>query len=363
MQACGGSIEFVRFMEIALYQPGLGYYVSGAPKLGQCGDYITAPELGDLFANCVARQCAQVLDAIGGGDILEGGAGSGALAAGVLNVLEQRDSLPHQYQILEVSPVLRVRQRQTLEQRVPHLLHRVRWIEEQVSPGFRGVMLANELLDAMPAVRFHVESKGFAVAHVALEGDGFGWRKAPAHDAATQCMQERLGSRGLPTGYRSEIALQAEAWVRTLGRALAKGVMLIIDYGFPRHEFYHPQRVDGTLMCHYRHRAHDDPLILVGLQDITVHVDFSALAHAALEADLDVYGYTQLAPFLMSLGLLELIDDAGARPVQYGLALTQQVKKLTLPSEMGELYKVIALGRGVDVPLMGFQMQDHRARL
>lgn len=350
-------------MEIALYAPGLGYYVSGAPKLGPCGDYITAPELGDLFAHCVARQCVQVLDAIGGGDILEAGAGSGALAAGVLSVLDQCDSLPHQYQILEVSPALRVRQRQTLEQRVPHLLDRVRWIEDQVSPGFRGVMLANELLDALPAVRFHVESKGFVVAHVGLEGDGFRWRKAPPDDAVTQCMQERLGSRGLPAGYRSEIALQAEAWVRTLGCALAKGVMLIIDYGFPRHEFYHPQRVDGTLMCHYRHRAHDDPLILVGLQDITVHVDFSALAHAALDVGLDVYGYTQQAPFLMSLGLLELVGDAGARPVRRSLDLAQQVKKLTLPSEMGELYKVIALGRGMHAPLIGFQMQDHSARL
>ncbi|MDH3690420.1 MAG: SAM-dependent methyltransferase [Gammaproteobacteria bacterium] len=362
MKLSGGTLDFSSFMDIALYQPELGYYMSDLRKFGEGGDFVTAPELGGLFGRCIARQCHQVLQAIGGGDILEVGAGSGALAAQVLTTLEKEYALPRTYQILELSDSLRAHQRQTLTLQVPHLIDRVQWMEQQPQPSFRGVMLANELLDALPTTRFYVDQGCLSVFHVAHEHGQFTWRTVAANEAVTRSIQERLDTSALPNGYSSEINLQAESWVRTLGQALDTGVMLIVDYGFPRHEFYHPQRHQGTLMCHYRHRAHDDPLILVGLQDITAHLDFTALAQSGHDAGLELYGYTQQAPFLMSLGLLDLIADTSLIP-KLGLQLTQQVKKLTLPSEMGELYKVIALGRGVNQGLIGFEMQDHRARL
>ncbi len=359
IDAHGGAIDFSRFMELALYAPGLGYYSAGQQKFGDAGDFVTAPELGSLFARCLARPCAQVLTALGSADILEAGAGSGVLAADLLRELEALGSLPRNYLILELSAELRARQTQTLKLKVPHLFDRVHWLEALPAKGFRGVVFGNELLDAMPVERFRVTAAGLQQLQVGWEKNRFVWRERSA-DAA---LPQRVGVFCLPAHYTSEINLHAEAWVGSVADSLTEGVVLLVDYGFPRAEFYHPQRAGGTLMCHYHHRAHTDPLIGVGLQDITAHVDFTAIAEAGCAAGLKLLGYTSQASFLLDCDLEKILSASDPNDVRAHLALTQQVKKLTLPQEMGELVKVVALGRGLDKPLAGFRQQDRRARL
>lgn len=356
--ACGGAVDFSRFMARALYEPGLGYYRSGRQQFGAGGDFVTAPELGPLFAACLARPCAQVLQATDG-DLLEAGAGSGALAADLLGALEKLEALPANYFILELSAALRARQRDMLAQKAPRMLGRVHWIDALPAKDFRGIALGNELLDAMPVERFRMTAWGLKQLQVGWEDERFVWRERTADRA----VQERIGPICLPEGYTSEIGFQAEAWVRSIAPALEAGALLLIDYGFPRAEFYHPQRRAGTLMCHYRQRAHDDPLIRVGLQDITAHVDFTAIAAAGREAGLELLGYTSQAASLLDSGLEEIAAASDPNDVRAHLGLTQQIKKLTLPHEMGELYKVIALGHGIEAPLAGFRRQDRRARL
>jgi SAM-dependent MidA family methyltransferase len=356
--ASGGAISITRFMEVALYAPGLGYYNAGKYKFGDKGDFITAPEMGPLFARCLARPCRSLLKELGGGNILEVGAGSGALAADLLLELESLDLLPDRYFILELSADLRARQIETVSQKAPHLFGGISWLAE-LPRDFRGMVLANELLDAMPVARFKVTETGINELYVGWEHEHFVWREKPA----SVSLRNRVERLGLAVGYTSEINLHAEAWVRTVADFLDQGALLLIDYGFPRAEFYHPQRAQGTLMCHYRHLAHDDPLRLVGLQDITAHVDYSAIAEAGTGAGLALLGYTSQAAFLLSCGLEQIMAASDPREVRSHMALTQQIKKLTLPHEMGELYKAIALGRGVPEPLMGFTLQDRRGRL
>ncbi len=362
-----GAIDFARYMELALYAPGLGYYTASDAAIGARGDFVTAPELSPpLFAACLARQCAEILSTLGGGggagaSLLEVGAGSGRLAAELLKALAALEQLPEFYYLLELSPAWRACQRETLAREVPWFLERVQWLEALPDKGLRGVVLANELLDALPVVRFRIGRGGdVRQLKVGWEGGRFVWRERPAEDVVTA----RLADLDLPEGYTSEIGLEAEAWVRRLGGALEAGVMLLVDYGFPRAEFYHPQRREGTLMCHYRHRAHGDPLILTGLQDITAHVDFSAVAAAGREAGLELLGYTSQGAFLLGCGLEVLAGEPLADP-RAQLERAQAIKKLTLPHEMGELFKVIALGRGIadGPPLCGFRWQDRRARL
>lgn len=365
IERSGGQITFARYMELALYAPGLGYYSAGARKFGEAGDFVTAPELSPLFSRCVARQCRQVLAGLGGGDILEVGAGTGAMAAEVLRELEALDCLPGCYFILDLSAELRQRQRETLEHRVPHLLDRVRWLDHLPGSGFTGVVLANELLDAMPVHLFRIEEEGPQELYVGEESERFVWRGGSLSDPR---LGERVAAiveeRGpLPPGYTSEINLAAEGWVRGLADWFERGLALFIDYGFPRREYYHHERNGGTLMCHYRHRAHPDPLILTGLQDITAHVDFTAVAEAAVEVGLAVAGYTTQAYFLLGSGLMEMAGESHPDDTRQHLALMQKIKKLTSPSEMGELFKVIALTRGIDLPLIGFSFQDQRGRL
>jgi len=360
----GGVIPFTRFMELALYQPGLGYYAGGRRKFGAAGDFVTAPELGRVFARCLARQCLQILKAVegdtqGAADILETGAGSGALAANLLLELERLACLPAHYRILELSHELRARQAETLRARAPHLLARVQWLDALPEPGFRGVILANELLDAMPVERFRVHANLISRLGVGIEGDHFVWRELPADTALAQ----RVAALNLTDHYESEIGLAAEGWVRSVADMLEHGVVLLVDYGFPRPEYYHPDRSAGTLMCHYRHHAHPDPLRLVGLQDITAHVDFSAIAVAAREAGLELLGYASQAMFLIGCGLDEVANDLFSDDPRAQLAVTGEIKKLTLPHEMGELFKVIAFGRGTIGALRGFVPQDRRARL
>lgn len=364
ISAQGGSIPFARFMELALYAPGLGYYSAGARKFGVHGDFITAPELSSLFSRCVARQCQEILARVGG-EILELGAGSGIMAADVLLELEALGSLPARYAILEVSGELRERQRMTVAKRTPHLLARVEWLEALPDRGWRGVIVGNEVLDAMPVQRFRITNRGPVPLHIAWEEGGFTWWEGALDKnltAALRTLQAEM-SFTLPLGYESEFNPYLNAWLLALAEALEAGVLLLIDYGYPRREYYHPQRVGGTLICHYRHRAHADPLLLVGLQDITANVDFTAVAEAAIAAGFEIAGYTGQGYFLFGCGLEKLLAEVDPQDTVRYLELVRQVKLLTLPGEMGERFKAIALARGVDIPLRGFSVFDERGRL
>ncbi len=354
-----GSIPFGRYMELALYAPGLGYYTAGKQKFGSAGDFVTAPEAYPVFGRCLARTAIEVLGWLGGGAILEVGAGSGKLAATMLTELAERGALPEAYYILELSPDLRERQVATIRQTAPEHAAGVRWLDHLPEPGFRGLVVANELLDAMPVERFKVAGRTAKQLGVTWREGRFDWIERPA----PPIVAERVESLALASGYVSEIGLAAEAWVRTIGERVAAGVLLLIDYGFPRAEFYHPDRANGTLMCHYRHRAHPDPLILSGLQDITAHIDFTAIAQAGVDVGMNLLGYTSQAAFLIGSGLDEFARASNPNDVRAHLALTEQIKKLTLPHEMGELFKVCALGRGPAQGLSAFRIQDRRSRL
>lgn len=359
-----GRISFEHYMRMALTEPGLGYYVSGNQKFGESGDFVTAPEISSLFSRCLARQCAQILSRWpdqGDRQLLEFGAGSGVMAADILLELEQQQMLPARYLILELSAELKQRQQQTLQQRVPHLSSRVQWLDALPASGFCGVVLANEVLDAMPVHRFFKTAEQLGEYYVAWENDQFVWQQG---EFSNVLIAERVKqvSSALPDGYTSEINMAADAWIATIAERLAQGVVLIIDYGFPRHEYYHPQRNQGTLMCHYRHRSHDNPFLYPGLQDITAHVDFSAVAQAADDAGMQVAGYTSQAFFLIANGLESFLQDVDVNSPDY-MRLTQQVKTLTMPGEMGELFKVLALSKNSDGSLQGFQLHDLRSKL
>ena len=357
-----GVIPFSRFMEIALYQPGCGYYVSGTRKFGEGGDFVTAPELGELFAGCLARQVTEILDAIGGGEVLELGGGSGKLAADLIDAFGQMGRPAPKYRILEISPELQHRQRDRLALRCPHHLPQVEWLTA-LPTDFHGVILANEVVDALPVERFHMHES-------IVEGLGVGWKDGEFVDRAFAAesadwapVRELAQNLSLAEGYQSEYAVQAQAWMASMAECLSSGVLIVVDYGYPEREYYHPQRSQGTLMCHYRHRAHSDPYSHVGLQDITAHVNFSALANRAHESGLSVLGYTNQASFLLSLGILDIMESRCTGDAVDTMKLSQEVKKLTLPSEMGEMFKVLAVGLGVDAGLSGFAMADSRHRL
>ena len=361
VRAAGGWLPFDAFMGQALYAPGLGYYTAGAVKLAEAsqekadglptGDFVTAAELTPLFAHTVARQVRQVLQDSGTSAVLEFGAGSGALAEGVLAELD-RLGVSAQYRIVEVSADLRDRQ----QQRLAAYGNRVQWLEALPS-AFEGCVLANEVLDAMPVTLFRWSEQAIVLERgVALdESGGFVWEDRPAGAALTQAVAARMPP--LP-GYVSEINLQAEAWMRELGGWLSRGAALLLDYGFPRHEYYHPQRAGGTLMCHLRHHAHADPFAAPGLQDITAHVDFTAMADAALAGGLQVLGYTSQARFLMNAGLLELMAGQDPADARRYAAIVSPVQRLLSEAEMGELFKVLAVGKNMPGPLQGFSRAD-----
>jgi SAM-dependent MidA family methyltransferase len=359
-----GPMDFARFMELALYLPGLGYYSAGAQKFGAAGDFITAPELSPLFAHCLARQCAGILQALGGGEILELGAGSGRLAADLLSALAELDTLPARYAILEISADLRARQRALIATFPAALRERVVWLDAIPAQGFQGVILANEVLDALPVRRF-IKNINKNIELCIDWQDGLVSCERPAGtglDAAVQALEVDLGAP-LPEGYCSEINLNLEPWLRGVGAPLVRGVALFIDYGYPRREYYHPQRSEGSLLCHYRHRAHADPLINIGVQDITASVDFTAVARAARACDLDLAGYATQAHFLIACGLAEHLHRLSSQHPGHALAYAQQAQRLTLPAEMGERFKVLALARDFHKPLLGFGFRDLRDRL
>jgi SAM-dependent MidA family methyltransferase len=355
--AAGGSIPFQRYVELALYAPRLGYYCAGARKLGREGDFVTAPEISPLFGAALARQAAEIL-AHGLDAILEVGAGTGALAASMLDELDRLGALPTHYFILELSADLRERSRDTLAARVPRLVERVAWLN-QLPPSFAGLVLGNEVLDAMPFAVVRVHDGSIEEAGVRATGEGFDWAWRPA-SAELAAEARRLG---LPEGYQTEIGLTAQGFVRTLGETLSRGVALFIDYGFPEREYYHPERALGTFRCHYRHRAHDDPFFLPGLQDITAHVDFSAIARTARSSGLDLLGYTTQAHFLVNCGITELLLRTPPDDAARYLPQSAAVQKLVSPAEMGELFKAIAFGRGLPDALRAFRTGDRRASL
>ncbi len=355
-----GPISFARFMQLALYAPGLGYYSAGARKFGPEGDFITAPEISPLFSQCVARQCQQVLAAIKNSDILEFGAGSGVMAGSILKELIKNNSAPNHYYILEVSAELRQRQQHYLHQQIPDFYHRVIWLDDLPQQSFQGVVLANEVLDAMPINRFHYRKDAIQEYFVACDGQEFAWQLHSPTANLTQALAAY--QLDLPDDYDTEINLSLPGWIKSVAAKLNAGLILLFDYGFPREEYYHPERAMGTLMCHYRHRAHNDPFLFPGLQDITAHVDFTAVAEAAVANQLQVAGYTNQAGFLLNCDLLGLATSVNL-PEFEQIQMNQAIKKLTSPAEMGELFKVIALTRQIDFSLLGFAQFDQRSRL
>jgi SAM-dependent MidA family methyltransferase len=356
----GGWISFAEYMSLALYAPGLGYYTAGARKFGAGGDFVTAPELTPLFGQVVAAQAAQVLEAVGGGDILELGAGSGRLAVDMLLELERLERLPDRYFILDVSADLRERQQALISAEIPQLTNRVVWLDA-LPESFSGFIVGNEVLDALPVHLLHWQSGTVWERGVAWpSGTGFAWEDRLLTGGRLFDTAQRLPIHGLD--YLSEVNLAASALVHSLAACLVRGLILFLDYGFPRAEYYHPDRRMGTLICHYRHQAYDAPFFLPGLADLTAHVDFTAVADAALEAGLDVPGYTSQAHFLVNCGVLACLERLDPGSVPY-LKQAAGVQKLIQPSEMGELFKVAALAKALDISPIGFEVGDKRHTL
>jgi SAM-dependent MidA family methyltransferase len=360
----GGYIGFSRFMHEALYAPGLGYYSAGATKFGAAGDFTTAPEVSSLFGRVLARQCAEVMADTGHRELLEVGAGSGKLALDMLQALAKLDALPDTYRIVDVSPDLVERQKILLRDQVPQLAGRVRWIS-QLPREFNGVIVANELLDALPVERFIRRSGDVMQLGVVCEGREFQWCERAASEqlqAAVAEIQSDIG-RDLDEGYTSEVSLAAPAWVSDIAQSLQHGVVFLFDYGVSRREYYAPDRTDGWLRCHFRHRAHNQPLMLPGIQDLTAWVDFTAIAGAAAGNGLSVLGYQTQSQFLLGGGLDIEVRAIQDLPEIARIKLASEIKTLTLPGEMGENFKCIALGKGVTRAPSVFHYADRTGTL
>ena len=378
VRAAGGWIPFEQFMQLALYAPGLGYYSAGSVKLGPGGDFVTAPEMSDLFSLCVARQCAQILD--GGGEILELGAGTGRMAAVILQSLAGVGRLPARYAILEVSADLAQRQRERLATLPREIRDRVVWLDRLPERPIAGVILANEVLDALPCRRFTVRDGAVRELGVAVGAAGLshedvafiereGAPEAELASAGAALLAELRGSlpesrdspEPLPEGYTTEICLRVAPWLAGIAACLKRGLVLMFDYGLPRAHYYHPQRTAGTLRCHCKQRVHDDPYSNIGLQDITAWVDFTRVAEAAAACGLDVRGFCTQAAFLLGTGVQNLVAEETDAVAHARLA--GEARRLLLPGEMGEAFKAIALTREYDEPLDGFALQDLRHSL
>jgi len=359
----GGLVDFERFMSLALYAPGLGYYVNGAQKFGVGGDFITSPELSPLFGQSLANQIAEVFGALEQPNVLEFGAGSGALAVSVLEQLEQLDCLPVRYQILELSAELQQRQHETIQQALPHLIERVEWLSHMPSSGWRGVVVANEVLDAMPVQRFRKSADQWQMQWVSYTDDAYQATWLDAIDdlllKQLDALEARLGQ--FEDGYESEVNRHVDGWISALSQMIEQGAVILVDYGYPEATFYHPERSAGTLICHYQHKAYKDPLQRVGSQDITANVDFSAVAEAGVNHGFDLAGFTAQSFFLMNNGITELLNEDPMSDRYIHQA--QAMKQLTLPTEMGERFKVIAFSKGLDLAMRGFSVGDQRAYL
>lgn len=358
VQQQGGWISFADYMQMALYTPHLGYYSGEANKFGRGGDFVTAPEISSLFSQALANQVSQVLQATTG-NVLELGAGTGRLALGVLQRLAALEQLPQHYFILEVSANLRQRQQEYLQNLLPEdLFQRVQWLDH-LPKTFTGVVVGNEVLDAIPVCMVEWRA-GQWLERGLIFDQQLTWQARPLQDLS---LVADIDHSHLPDGYISEVCPAATGLIASLANMLQQGVILMLDYGFSAHEYYHPQRRQGTLMCHFQHYAHDDPLIYPGLQDITAHVNFTAMAETALAHGLNCAGYTTQAQFLMNCGILQLLQIVSPEESARYLPMVAAVQKLLSPAEMGELFKVLALSKGLDELLLGFVSGDKRHQL
>jgi SAM-dependent MidA family methyltransferase len=355
----GGWINFAQLMDAALYTPGLGYYSGGAKKFGLSGDFVTASEISPLFSQTIARQTQQVLSSLQTqnkkADILELGAGTGRFAKDLLFELAKLEQLPARYMILEVSAHLREEQHSTLKAALPNeLMERVVWLDA-LPRSFDGLIFANEVLDALPVHIVRTKADGIAEIGVVSEDEGLVWKEKPASSSA---LKDFVAELKLMDGYTTEVCLAATGLVASLAGILQSGMLLMIDYGFSRTEYYHPQRNQGTLMCHYRHRAHGDPLVYLGLQDITAHVDFTRVAETGVGNGLELIGFLTQAQFLINAGITELLESISAEDSANYLPLVASAQKLLSPAEMGDLFKVIAFEKNLDIPFIGFSSGD-----
>lgn len=370
----GGSISFEQYMQMALYEPGLGYYSAGSNKFGETGDFVTAPEISSIFSRCLARQCQQVLSETSSAEvpsacILELGPGTGVMAIDILRELERNNSLPKIYYMLEPSADLRQRQQLNVNNAIPHLEERIVWLDRLPEKKIDGIILANEVIDAMPVKRIVIdgEIEEFVVACKSKSKDQirFQWMRKRVNQTLKTTVQTILDElrEEIPTPYITEINLNIKPWLNSLNDILNKGLILISDYGYPRQDFFHPQRNAGTLICHYRHHVHNDPFLYPGLQDITASVDFTAVAEAAVDIGMDISGFTTQAHFLIACGLDQFVSDYETDDVIKRAQMTHQVSKLIMPGEMGEIFKFIGLSKSLDIQLCGFDFIDQRARL
>jgi len=360
-----GQISFAEYMHHCLYAPGLGYYSAGSAKFGGAGDFVTAPEVSSLFGTILARQCAEVLEQLESPSILEIGAGSGKLAVDILKALAESGALPEKgYKILDVSADLRERQESLLRRDVPELLNNVEWLDA-LPQDFAGVVIANEVLDALPVERFVRREQGIAQVCVTTDGDGFGLveREAPEMLVAAVGNIEAFLDQSLPDGYASEVCVAAQQWTADFCRSLREGAAFLFDYGTSRREYYAAGRSGGWLRCHFRHHAHDNPLILQGIQDLTSWVDFTAVAEAAVDNGYDIAGFVPQAQFLIGGGLGKTLADFTELPTDAQLKLSAEIKLLTLPAEMGENFKCLGLSRGNLQAPSAFEFGDRTTTL
>ncbi len=361
-----GPMEFDRFMELCLYAPGLGYYSAGTQKFGAGGDFITAPELGSLFASCIARQCTQVLSICQGNDILEIGAGSGQMAFDILNHLNSTHKLPDHYFILELSASLKRRQQQLLS-KLPHeIFNRVSWQDTPPSDNFSGILIANEVLDALPIKRFLIAESQPMEILIDWDANNHQFVEIPVAASgklvrSLEQLEVELGTP-FPENYTSEVNIHLNSWLETIVQNLTQGAVLLIDYGYNQADYYHPDRNQGSLLCHYRQHAHSNPFFVPGLQDITASVDFTRLAHAANSLGLTVNGYTTQAHYLLGNNISSFADTSH-QSVKSHMAITQEIKRLTLPNEMGDRFKAMLLCREIECKFPGFQLSDRRGSL
>jgi len=358
-----GKICFADYMQLCLYQPGLGYYSAGSQKIGPQGDFTTAPEISPLFSQTLARHLQDVSQQLVTFDILEFGAGSGKMAVDILRQLENDHALPAHYYIMEASADLQYRQRNTIENNIPHLVEKVIWLDALPS-DFVGIIVANEVCDAMPFHRLHFEQDQVHECYVEVSESELQWTQTVLSDPALKRRANEIQQIHGGNDYYAEINLAAEAWLTSLAHCLQQGALFIIDYGHCRDSYYHPQRQQGTMMCYYQHQGHDNPLILPGLQDITSHVDFTALAETALACGLDVEGFQSQADFLLAGGITELIQSTEESVTAFDdLQQKTALKRLTLPSEMGESFKALTLTKNLPALLPRLQLADRRYSL
>ena len=362
IKEAAGWIDFEHYMQLALYAPGLGYYSGGAQKFGEQGDFITSPEVSPLFAQTLANPLAALIIKIPKVNIIEFGAGSGKLAAELLLALQKKGNLPEKYLIIELSAELQQRQRDTLSQIVPDLLTHVQWLTKLPESSMNAIVIANEVLDAMPVKRFRLKDKNVECLGVEIKNQQLELSYRKADDALTKKI-DLLGINNDGVTYSSELNMHIQPWIKSLEQCIDTGAIYLIDYGYPRSEYYSEERYMGTFLGYYRHRSIDAPLWYPGLQDLTAFVDFTEIAEAAIENGFDVDGFTSQGNFLINAGLPETVENTPTQTEIQRLQMVQQMKTLSLPGEMGERFKVIGLSKGLDENVPGFESRDFRYRL